>query len=158
MALTAALGELPGATQVGSSRMRFFGFDIYDAALWVGPGFRASQYAQHALVLDLLYLRKLSGQAIAERSIEEMRRAGKLAADQEQRWLTDMVRLFPNVRQGDRLSGLHQPRAGARFWFNGQALGNIADPEFSRLFFGIWLADTTSEPRLRSALLAGASA
>jgi hypothetical protein len=34
----------------------------------------------------------------------------------------------------------------------------VPDPEFSRLFFGIWLAETTSEPRLRNALLAGAPA
>jgi hypothetical protein len=59
--------------------------------------------------------------------------------------------------KGDRITGLHQPGLGARFWFNGQLRGAVADPEFSRLFFGIWLAETTSEPTLRSALLAGAA-
>jgi hypothetical protein len=47
---------------------------------------------------------------------------------------------------------------GARFWFNGQLRATVPDAEFSRLFFGIWLAETTSEPHLRSALLAGAPA
>ena len=33
--------------------------------------------------------------------------------------------------------------------------GEILDARFSRLFFAIWLAPTTSEPGLRQALLAG---
>lgn len=33
--------------------------------------------------------------------------------------------------------------------------GEIADPEFARLFFGIWLDARTSEPGLRQTLLAG---
>ncbi len=156
-AIPSVLNELPGAQRVGASRMRFFGFDIYDAALWVTPGFRASRYAQHALALELTYLRSLSGNAIAERSIQEMRRAADIPAPQEQRWLTAMREAFPDVNKGDRITGMHQPGVGARFWFNSQLRGAVADTEFSRLFFGIWLAETTSEPALRSALLAGAT-
>jgi hypothetical protein len=33
----------------------------------------------------------------------------------------------------------------------------VRDPDFSRLFFGIWLGEFTSEPSLRVALLAGAA-
>ncbi|HNV58047.1 MAG TPA: chalcone isomerase family protein [Rhodoferax sp.] len=149
---------LPDAQWSGAARMRFFAFDVYDAALWVAPGFRASRYAQSALVLELSYLRSLKGQAIAERSIDEMRRSATLSAVQERNWLTAMRAAFPDVQTGDRITGVHQPTTGAQFWFNGQLRANVADPEFSRLFFGIWLAETTSEPRLRSALLAGAAA
>lgn len=155
-AVPSDLVELPGARRVGASRMRFFGFDVYDAALWVTPGFRASRYALHALALELTYLRSLSGTAIAERSIQEMRRGAEIAEPQEQRWLSAMREAFPDVRKGDRLTGIHQPGTGARFWFNGQLRSSIPDPEFSRLFFGIWLAETTSEPALRTALLSGA--
>jgi hypothetical protein len=64
-----------------------------------------------------------------------------------------MRRIFPDVKDGDRLAGLHLPGEGARFWLNGRPAGAVTDPEFSRLFFGIWLAPTTSEPALRLALL-----
>jgi hypothetical protein len=138
--------------------MRFFGFDVYDAALWVAPGFRASRYAQSVLALELSYLRSLKGRSIAERSIEEMRRGATLTAAQEQSWLAAMQAAFPDVQAGDRITGLHQPNIGARFWFNGRLRSSVPDAEFSRLFFGIWLAETTSEPGLRSALLAGAAA
>ncbi|MES2582982.1 MAG: chalcone isomerase family protein [Pseudomonadota bacterium] len=149
--------DLPGAQWVGTARMRYFTFNVYDAALWVAPGFSASRYAQSAFGLQLSYLRSLDGKAIAERSLTEMRRGTSLSAAQEQRWLAAMQDAFPDVKAGDRITGMHQPGVGARFWFNGTARGLVADAEFSRLFFGIWLAETTSEPRLRTALLAKAS-
>jgi hypothetical protein len=149
--------ELPDAQWVGTARMRYFTFNVYDAALWVAPGFSAGRYAQSAFGLQLSYLRSLEGQAIAQRSLAEMRRAASLAPAQEQRWLASMEQAFPDVKAGDRITGLHQPGVGARFWFNGTARSVVADAEFSRLFFGIWLAETTSEPRLRTALLAKAA-
>ncbi len=147
---------LNGAQRSGTARLRFFGFDVYDATLWITPGFQASRYEQHPLALTLSYLRSLSGSAIAQRSLKEMRRATSITPEQAQRWLTEMQAAFPDVKAGDRLTGLHSPGVGARFWFNGQPRAEIRDPEFSRLFFGIWLAPSTSEPQLRSDLLAQA--
>lgn len=149
--------DLPGAQGVGTARMRYFTFNVYDAALWVAPGFSAARYPQSAFGLQLTYLRSLDGQAIAQRSLAEMRRGNSLTPAQEQRWLAAMQAVFPDVKAGDRITGLHQPGVGARFWFNGATRGTVADPEFSRLFFGIWLAETTSEPGLRTALLAKAA-
>jgi len=149
--------ELPGAVWAGTARMRYFTFNIYDASLWVAPGFAASRYAQTPFALQLNYLRNLDGTAIAERSLVEMRRGASITPAQEQRWLAAMQATFPDVKAGDRITGLHQPGLGAHFWFNGTARPAIADAEFSRLFFGIWLADSTSEPRMRLAMLAGAA-
>lgn len=146
--------DLPDAVWSGTGRMRYFTFNVYDASLWVAPGFSASHYAQSAFVLQLHYLRSLDGHAIAQRSLVEMRRGATLTTAQEQRWLAAMQQAFPDVKAGDRITGLHQPGMGAHFWFNGAARSVVADPEFSRVFFGIWLAESTSEPRLRAALLA----
>ena len=49
--------------------------------------------------------------------------------------------------------GLLLPGQGARFFFNGRASGELAEAEFARLFFGIWLSPRTSEPALREQLL-----
>ena len=145
--------ELPGALWSGSARLRFFGFDVYDSHLWVAPGFKAAQFEQHGLVLELSYLRALSGRDIAERSLKEMKRAGDLSAAQSQRWLAALQDAIPDVKAGDRITGLHSPGVGARFWHNGQPRPPVRDAEFSRLFFGIWLSSATSEPQLRSGLL-----
>lgn len=147
---------LPGARLQGQQRFRVWGFEVYDARLWTLPGFSAAGHAQQALALELAYLRELKGQAIAERSLQEMRRVGSLAAEQESRWLAEMQRLFPDVRKGDRLLGLHRPGEGAVFWLNGQLRGELRDAQFARLFFGIWLSPQTSEPALRQALLGAA--
>ena len=147
--------QLPQAKATGATRMRFFGLSIYDAQLWVPPGFDATQYAAAPLALELRYLRALKGQAIAERSLQEMRRGGPMDAATEQRWLQAMEEAFPDVKEGDRLTGLQTPGAGTRFFFNGALRATVADPIFGPRFFGIWLAPWTSEPRLRGELLAG---
>ncbi len=147
---------VPGAIFSGSARLRFFGFNVYDSALWVAPGFKAAHFGQSALILELTYLRSLDSRAIAQRSISEMRRSGPIAPEQEQRWLAALQQSIPDVKAGDRITGVHNPATGARFWFNGLARAPINDTEFSRLFFGIWLSPATSEPALRSTLLANA--
>lgn len=154
VALPAELAsELPAAQLQGSAKLRFLGMDIYEARLWTPSGFNAGAYAQQPFALELIYQRGLSGKLIAERSIKEMRRQGSLGAEREQAWLDAMVQAFPDVKNGDRITGLHTPGVGARFWFNGQSRGAVRDADFSRTFFGIWLSDATSEPQLRAKLL-----
>jgi Chalcone isomerase-like len=66
-----------------------------------------------------------------------------------------MTQLFPDVRGGDRLTGVQRPGQAARFFLNGVLRGEVPDADFTRLFFGIWLSPRTSEPRLRAQLLGG---
>ena len=147
------LTALPGAQSLGTATLRFLGLAVYEARLWVQLGFHANRYAQSPFALELNYFRGLSGPSIAERSLKEMRRQGSINETQEQSWLQGMVRAFPDVKAGDRITGLHTPGIGARFWFNGQRLAPLNDPEFSRYFFGIWLSEATSEPEIRARLL-----
>ena len=71
------------------------------------------------------------------------------------RWLAAMKGLFPDVKAGDRITGVHVPGSGARFYLNSRLLGEVADDAFSRLFFGIWLSPKTSQPRMRETLIQG---
>ena len=144
---------LPGALWSGSARLRFWGIDVYDARLWVAPGFTVERFDRHGLALELTYLRDLSRSAIAERSLAEMRRAGDIRPELAQRWQAALLDAVPEVRAVERLTGLHQPGVGALFWHNGRPRPAVPDPEFSRLFFGIWLSQATSEQQMRSALL-----
>lgn len=145
--------QLPGSRLQGEATLRYFGLRVYHARLWTLPEFRSRQPSEQPLVLELEYLRQLKGSAIAERSLQEMRRAGPMPEAQARRWLAEMQRIFPDVKAGDRITGQHLPGQGARFWRNGRAVGQVDDADFGRLFFGIWLAPTTSEPDMRLALL-----
>lgn len=149
------LAGLGGALPTPLVRLRFWGFEVYDARLWTRSGFDGARYAQHPFALELQYLRRLAGSAIASRSLDEMRRLADIDEARAQRWLQAMRALFPDVQRGDRLTGVHRPGVGARFWHNGQLRGEVAEPEFSALFFGIWLDPRTVKPSLRESLLAG---
>ncbi len=150
------LHELPAARLFGSGRLRRFLFHVYDARLWTGPGFDVARWSMEPLALELEYGRTLNGPLIAERSIEEMRRGAEISPAQQGSWLAAMQRAFPDVHEGDRMTGVQLPGLATRIFVNGRLTGEIRDAEFTRLFFGIWLAPHTSEPRLRAALLAGA--
>jgi hypothetical protein len=110
---------------------------------------------QQPFALELQYLRKLEGAAIASRSLEEMRRIGHFTDAQAQSWLAAMRELFPNVSAGERITGINVPGEGVEFWVNGQRVGAVKDVTFARLFFGIWLDERTSEPKMRAQLLQG---
>ncbi len=147
---------LPSGHAAGQARLRFWGLDVYDASLRVAPGFRQADFAAHGFALQLHYLRGFSGADIAQRSIEEMRRGAGMSAAQAASWQAALARLLPDVAAGDRFTGVHRPGRPALFFHNGRPLGEVGDPQFARQFFGIWLAPWTSEPGLRTALLAGA--
>ncbi|GAB4216512.1 MAG: hypothetical protein Fur007_16680 [Rhodoferax sp.] len=150
--------QLPGAVLCGAAPLRVLGLAVYDAQLWVAPGFGLQHLGRVALALTLIYRRALTGAAIAQRSIQEMHRLAPLPDALAQRWHDELLRRLPDVAEGDRLTGLWQPGQGAAFWANGQARGAVNDAEFAQRFFDIWLAPETREPALRRALLAGARA
>ena len=150
--------ELAGARLQGAGRLTWFGLSVYDARLWAHERFTAAQFEREPIALELQYARSLEGKQIAERSLVEIQRGGTVAAADASRWLASMNQLFPDVNRGDRLTGVHQPGEAVRFYFNGALRGEMRDADFARRFFGIWLAPSTSEPKLRLALLGPARA
>ena len=146
--------ELPAARWRGTGTLRFFGLHIYDSHLWSADAITGDGAAQ-PLALALVYARGLVGEQIASRSLKEMRRIAEVSDAQAARWLPAMIRLFPDVQAGDRLTGIQRPAASTRFYLNGKLRGDVDDADFTRLFFGIWLSPRTSEPRLREQLLGG---
>lgn len=149
------LGELPGAHWRGGGVMRFMGMRIYDARLW-SPASVTGDGTNQALALELIYARSIKGDLIVSSSLREMQRVGTFSDEQSARWAKAMAPLFPNIKPGDRITGVQRPGLSARFFYNGALRGEVADAEFARLFFGIWLSPRTSDPQLRQQLLSGA--
>lgn len=142
----------------GTGRLTWFGFHVYDAALFVPPGFELANANAQPFVLELTYARRLDGRGIAEASRDEIERLGFGTEAQRLRWHEQMLKLFPNVEKGRRLAGVNVPDGGARFYFDGQFVGSIDDPDFARAFFAIWLDERTRAPQLRENLLKGTTA
>ena len=130
----------------GTGELRRFGFLVYEAQLWAGtnPG-------DPPLALQLTYKRDIAGSKIVAASVDQMRALG---ADEQRLgiWAAAMGRIFPDVKPGDQIVGIYRLGA-AVFLYNNREIGQVNDPEFARLFFGIWLDPRTSEPGLRERLL-----
>ena len=140
---------IPRAAMVGQGRFTWFGFHVYDGVLFAPEGkFTANQ--PHAL--ELTYARELKGIKIAERSIDEIAALGIGSEAERAAWLPLLTRVFPDVRQGDRLAGVSSGDK-ALFFFNGNAAGEITDAKLARAFFAIWLDARTSAPTFRARLL-----
>lgn len=143
--------EIPQAVLQGAGTYRWFGLAIYDAALWMSAG--SPPDIRQRFALDLTYARNLYGSKIAEASIDEIGKLKLGTTEKRQQWLLQMKGIFPDVKEGSRITGIHIPNEAARFYLNGKLLGEIRDPEFAHSFFAIWLDKKTSAPDLRNKLL-----
>lgn len=145
--------HLPTGQLGGRARLSVWGFQVYDASLWVAPGFKANAFEDHAFALELSYLRSFTAAQIASRSVAEIGRQRPIQAERAALLERQLLEVFPDVQAGDRITGIYQPGSGARFLVNGAFRKSLSDVEFSRLFFGIWLSEATSEPAMRRDLL-----
>jgi hypothetical protein len=68
---------LPAARLQGEGRLRFFGLHVYDIRLWTAAAFSPERWAEAPIALEIEYARTLYGKAIAERSIDEMKRQAR---------------------------------------------------------------------------------
>lgn len=136
--------------EIGAGSLHWFGLHVYDARLAVaGERFDPAE----PFALTLRYARELSGERIAEASIDEIRRLGFGTPADHRRWRDEMRRVFPDVRRGDELTGASTPGRGAQFLLNGRSIGSIDDQEFARAFFAIWFDPRTRSRDLRASLL-----
>ena len=145
---------LPQAKLVGQARMTYLFWDVYDARLYAPEG---QWQAEAPFALELSYLRELDGEAIAKRSVEEIRKQGFNDEAVLTRWYQQLSAILPDVKKGTRLTGVVDQNRHTRFYLDGVPLAQVDEPLFSTWFFNIWLSEATSEPKLRAQLLGGQS-
>ena len=140
----------PGLKPQGGGLLTWFGVSVYDGWYWVD----AREWPDEGpYALDLHYHRDLVGAKIAQRSVEEIAKLAYGSAGERARWGARMAQLFPDVRRGDRLTGVSLDGGAVRFFHNGAPIGEIADPGFARAFFAIWLDPKSSRADFRDKLL-----
>jgi hypothetical protein len=135
----------------GKALLTWFGFRVYYGTLWTTNG---GATLTEPFALELQYLRNFEGEALATRSIDEMKGQGVGTEAQHAAWLVEMRKAFPNVKENDRIIGMHIPGKAAKFFHNGQLVHEVLDPVFAKAFFDIWLSPKTSQPAMRKSLLA----
>lgn len=142
--------DQPGLALQSQSPFRFFGLKVYDIKLWAPEGrYRTDQ--PHAL--ELVYDMNLKGADIAKRSVTEMRGQGYGPEEKLARWGAEMAKIFPDIKPGDTLIGVHHPGKEVRFYTREKFIAAVTEPDFAKAFFDIWLSEKTSEQGLRDRLL-----
>ncbi len=152
-----ANAEIPGMgalDPVGEARLTVLFWDVYDARLYAPEG---KWSADSSYALSLTYLRDLDGQKIAERSIKEIREQGFADEITLARWYEMLLAILPDVSDQNQIVGYADGDANTLFYLDGQLIGEIREPEFTRAFFDIWLGEKTSQPKLRDQLLGATS-
>lgn len=141
---------VPQAQLVGTARMKYLLWNVYDAKLYASNG---TWLAGEPFALELNYLRSLKGDAIAKRSVEEIRKQGFPDESTLSNWYQQLTKILPDVNKGTRLTGVVDANKHTLFYRDGEEIAHVDDPLFSEWFFNIWLSDATSEPKLRRQLL-----
>lgn len=95
--------------------LRWMGLKIYEARLFASTRPSPALLSQLPFALELTYARDFNGSSIAERSINEIKKLGIGSAEQHQAWRSQMQAIFPNVRSGDRIRGVHR-RIGSKLY------------------------------------------
>ena len=142
--------DFPNLRLAGEGRLRWLGLHIYDATLWING---ARWTGEQEFALDIRYARDIKSRRLVQTSVDEMRRMELGDERRIEQWVEQMTRVLPDVKKGEHLTGVNRPGAGADFYYQGKAIGSIADPEFARAFFAIWLDARTREPELRQSLI-----
>ena len=135
---------LSSAKLQGTGRLTWWGFDIYDAALYRSGNLNSPEFA-----LDFRYQKSFTGIAIANRSADEMKKLG-VPDMQAALWGKELASFLPNVESGQTLTAIYNPKQGTFFYFDGKQIALIKGADFSKAFFGIWFDSKTSAPNSRT--------
>ena len=135
---------------LGEARLKFLFLKIYDATLSASNG---EWNKDTPFALSLTYLRDFEGEEIASRSVDEMRDIGYTDEVVLAKWYEQMRQAFPNVKEGENITGVVDKKQHTHFYHQGKLVASIDDTLFAQSFFDIWLSEKTSEPKMRKQLL-----
>ena len=142
--------HVPAASVIGSGKGKYLVFHIYDAALYAPNG---SYSAKKPFALRLTYRMNFKRNDIANESVRQIRHLGMKDEKVLLKWREDMEKIFPDVKPGDSLTGIHLTNGQTLFCQAGREIGSMNDRDFSHYFFGIWLDRESEDPVLRRNLL-----
>lgn len=134
---------------VGSAEMNKLFFHVYDASFWSDHG--AIMKAPYAL--SITYDMDFSKEDLIDRTVQELKQVSILTDDALQHYAVQLGAIWPDISKGDRITAFTRNAKETVFYYNGKKVGSITDAKFTEAFFGIWLSEKTSEPKMRKELL-----
>ena len=150
-----AFDALPPLKEIGRSSLRVMVFKVFDSALFTESG--EWQDPTKSFRYELTYARTIACAVLASQTTKEWEHLG-FTDERQSGWVEYLEAIWPDVSKGDTITFDVDAAGVSRFYFNGEWLGAIEDPDFAPLFIAIWLSPETSRPAHREGLLADSQA
>lgn len=142
--------EISSPILIGKSQLKFFGFEIYEIALW---GEKSEFSYTQKFAIKINYKKNFDKESLVERSIKEMKRVNFLTEDEERFYRSELNRVFLGVKKGDSKTALYLPQNGVLLFHNSEFVGKISDQKLARRFVDIWLHEKSSYPEITKELI-----
>jgi Chalcone isomerase-like len=150
-AAPACVGKAVSASKpLGKASLHKLVFHVYDGEFWTDA---KSWDMSEPHALHLTYFVNLDPNDLTEQTIEEVSRDPSVTEDMKEEYNEILPTLYPDVKKGETITALYQPKKGITFCHNGKVKGVMTNLALSKPFMGIWLGQYSSEPELRDKLL-----
>ncbi|MCM2680004.1 chalcone isomerase family protein [Echinimonas agarilytica] len=142
---------------VGKADFDVLWFTVYNAELYHPNGAFKFDNVEGSR-LELQYQVDITSEELVEATIDEWRKLGFVQTAQHKSWREQLLSIWPDISEGDRLvvEINAQGRADFSHQSHGKALshiGSINSKQFSIEFLSIWLADRDQHTEFRAQLL-----
>jgi hypothetical protein len=140
----------PALSLLGSSTLHWFGLHVYEVALYT----EGMPYTTNTTtVLSLKYAISIKHKKLQETTLQEWKRLKQGTPEQQEKWIAQLDKLWPDIKAGDSLSAFCQKDGLTTFYFGDRLLGEVSDASFGPAFFAIWLDEGCRYPKVRKGLL-----
>jgi len=133
----------PNWQLVGEAELKFFWFPVYDARLYSPEG--DDPGIEGPLILSLQYHRPISRDKLLSETRRQLQNQ-KHELEAIDQWLEQLADIWPSVEADDQLAFHINESGSGAFFYNGQWIGSIHEPDFSQAFAGIWLSSDSPYP------------
>ncbi|WP_264902051.1 chalcone isomerase family protein [Vibrio sp. STUT-A11] len=144
---------------VGEAKLTWFIFDIYESRLRAPEGrYQVSaDVSPHPIALEIYYQRDVTKQQLLEVTDEQWQKLG-VNKQRRQQWLSELNKMYPNIKKGDELAYVTDGKAGQLLYRQSgdsasKTVGYVEDEGLNDAFLSIWLSPKTEFPKLRKQLI-----
>lgn len=134
--------EGKGVDLRGMALLRYWGFRVYSAALFLRTGDSPLDDVPKAFTLK--YHRDFSAEDFITSGREVAQKNRDVDFKTVEAGFKQMDKLYRAVKQGDAYTLTYFPGQGTSLYLNDEYLGTVPGADFAKSYFGIWLSEEYS--------------
>ena len=140
---------------LGIKTFRYLFFNIYTLALYGPEGANSVDKILSPVPKKLIfhYRREIKKSDMTEGADKNLEENPEVDRSQYKEFLDEINALYEDVDDGDRYSLEHTLNSGVSLYKGDKLLKTIGNPEFAKVYFGIWLSNYPLSKGLRDGLL-----